>query len=358
MKKEYFGIIYKATFSNGKCYIGQTTRGLSSRKRDHITSAGTENVAFHNAINKYGKEDLVWEVIDTANSIEELNEKEFFWIDYYNSYTHLENSNGYNMTLGGNSTLGWIPTDETKEKISKANTGNFAGEKNNQYGKTGELSTWWGRKHTEEEKRKISESNKGKKKRARTKNEKEHLRKLLKGRIPPNKYTYNLLNQKYPLLFSDHEIKEDGSFIKVRCKECNLWFIPERYQINEKIRQLKFGTGLRFLFCSEDCKSKSSIYCMKKDPKFLSKYKRYCRDVEFETRKNIKKYHNKIKNFNLRSYYYHLDHKYSMYEGFKNKVSPEIIGHWRNLEIVSKFKNESKSGKCTIKLKELKELIK
>jgi len=162
MKKEYFGIIYKATFSNGKCYIGQTTRGLSSRKRDHITSAGTENVAFHNAINKYGKEDLVWEVIDTANSIEELNEKEFFWIDYYNSYTHLENSNGYNMTLGGNSTLGWIPTDETKEKISKANTGNFAGEKNNQYGKTGELSTWWGRKHTEEEKRKISESNKGK----------------------------------------------------------------------------------------------------------------------------------------------------------------------------------------------------
>jgi len=211
---------------------------------------------------------------------------------------------------------------------------------------------------SEEHKRKISESNKGKKKRARTKNEKEHLRKLLKGRIPPNKYTYNLLNQKYPLLFSDHEIKEDGSFIKVRCKECNLWFIPERYQINEKIRQLKFGTGLRFLFCSEDCKSKSSIYCMKKDPKFLSKYKRYCRDVEFETRKNIKKYHNKIKNFNLRSYYYHLDHKYSMYEGFKNKVSPEIIGHWRNLEIVSKFKNESKSGKCTIKLKELKELIK
>lgn len=162
MKKDYFGIIYKATFSNGKCYIGQTTRGLASRKRDHINSAGSENVAFHNAINKYGKENLIWEVIDTANSIEELNSKEIYWINYYNTYIHSENTNGYNMSLGGSSTLGWIPSAETKKKISDSHVGIHVGNKNPQFGKTRELSTWWGRKHTKEEKIKISDSNKGK----------------------------------------------------------------------------------------------------------------------------------------------------------------------------------------------------
>jgi len=161
-KTNCLGIIYKATFSNGKCYIGQTTRSLDARKRDHISSKNKENVVFHNAINKYGENDIIWEIIDISDSITELNEKEMYWIKFYNSYIHFENSNGYNMTLGGESTLGWIPTEETKLKIGKSNKGRLSGDKNHQYGKKGELSQWWNRKHTQEEKDKISLANKNK----------------------------------------------------------------------------------------------------------------------------------------------------------------------------------------------------
>lgn len=162
MKKENIGIIYKATFPNGKCYIGQTIKNLNSRKSSHFGNMNREHVVFHNAINKHGRDCIEWEIIDTAFSIEELNDKEKHWINFFNSYVHAENSNGYNMTLGGNSTLGWIPSEETKRKISSSHVGIHSGDKNFQYGKTGELSTWWGRKHTEEEKQKISLANKGK----------------------------------------------------------------------------------------------------------------------------------------------------------------------------------------------------
>jgi hypothetical protein len=34
-------------------------------------------------------------------------------------------------------------------------------------------------------------------------------------------------------------------------------------------------------------------------------------------------------------------------------VSPKIIGGYKNLEVIEKFKNLSKSKKCSIKLKEI-----
>jgi hypothetical protein len=105
---------------------------------------------------------MLWEIIDTGESISELNKKEIYWIKFYNTYIHAENSNGYNMTLGGNSTLGWIPSEKTRNKIGVANKERMSGSKNHQYGKTGEQSTWFGRKHSQEEKDKISNANKGK----------------------------------------------------------------------------------------------------------------------------------------------------------------------------------------------------
>jgi group I intron endonuclease len=155
------GIIYKATFPNGKCYIGQTTKNLNIRMNGHLNDKARKNPAFCNAMNKYGKDSIEWEIIDEAFSLEELNEKEKYWISFFNSYINAINSNGYNMTLGGNSTLGWIPSEETKKKISSSLTGLFSGNKNPQYGKRGELSYWWGRKHTEESKNKIRLANTG-----------------------------------------------------------------------------------------------------------------------------------------------------------------------------------------------------
>ena len=60
---------------------------------------------FHLAVRKYikeyGKDVFSLEVIDTAASIEELNEKEIYWIDHFRTFVGFEDCNGYNSSLGG-----------------------------------------------------------------------------------------------------------------------------------------------------------------------------------------------------------------------------------------------------------------
>lgn len=92
--------------------------------------------------------------------------------------------------------------------------------------------------------------------------------------------------------------------------------------------------------------------------------------VPVESRDEFKEYRNKVgleserynlhllENFDKRGpKEYHLDHKYSVFEGFRNKVPVEVIGHICNLEMLPYNKNTSKGEKCSITLDELKELI-
>jgi hypothetical protein len=65
-----------------------------------------------------------------------------------------------------------------------------------------------------------------------------------------------------------------------------------------------------------------------------------------------------LENFDLRApNNFHLDHKYSKLEGFKNTISPEVIGHICNLEMIPYQENTSKSSKCSITLETLLENI-
>lgn len=82
------------------------------------------------AIEKYGKENFTWEIIDTANTIEELNEKESFYILKYKSYL---TEFGYNLKIEGEN---HFLSNETKKKISEAQKG----EKNHMFGKKGSLN--------------------------------------------------------------------------------------------------------------------------------------------------------------------------------------------------------------------------
>lgn len=119
-------IIYKVTnLVNGKVYIGLTIRTLKVRKLEHLnnTNNSSNNVVFHRAIHKYGEDNFKWEVIDTAETTDELKSKEICWIQYYNSFINAENSNGYNMTLGGEGTLGRKMSDGHKQKLSECHKG-------------------------------------------------------------------------------------------------------------------------------------------------------------------------------------------------------------------------------------------
>jgi len=107
-------IIYKCTnLLNGKIYIGQTTNPLWYRADQHFreTRSVKKNTYFHNAINKYGAENFHFEQIDDADTIEDLNKKEQYWIQFYHSN---DKKIGYNLDSGGSNCL---KSDSTKEKI-------------------------------------------------------------------------------------------------------------------------------------------------------------------------------------------------------------------------------------------------
>lgn len=114
-------IIYKAENQfNGKVYIGLTTTSIEERKKRHKTSMNTgSDTYFHNALRKYGWDNFSWEIIDTTDNIETLKEKEIYWIKQYRSYANFPNSNGYNLTLGGDGALGVVWSEERRLEKSK-----------------------------------------------------------------------------------------------------------------------------------------------------------------------------------------------------------------------------------------------
>jgi hypothetical protein len=111
-----FGYIYKIVFPNGKHYIGLTTTSLEQRQIQHRTRAKSQDTkCLYNALRKYGMVDTFELIeIDTADTLEYLCEKEIGYIIEYNSY--YMNKNGYNMTYGGEGTLGYIHTEENNQK--------------------------------------------------------------------------------------------------------------------------------------------------------------------------------------------------------------------------------------------------
>lgn len=108
--------VYKITNKvNNKVYIGISSKGASARFREHIYAAEHGSpYKIHKAINKYGKDNFLFEVIDFCNSWDELVEKEQYYISLYDSKN---DEKGYNMTDGGDGTFGRQQSEETKEKI-------------------------------------------------------------------------------------------------------------------------------------------------------------------------------------------------------------------------------------------------
>ena len=98
-------VIYKITNTvNGKLYIGQSIRDVNIRFNEHLNDKISTDY-FHLAVRKYihdyGKDVFTLEVIDTAESIEELNEKEIYWINHFRTFVGFADCNGYNSSLGG-----------------------------------------------------------------------------------------------------------------------------------------------------------------------------------------------------------------------------------------------------------------
>ena len=115
------GFIYKITNTiNGKSYIGQTIQNVKERFYQHCAtkcSKAVSNMAIHRAIKKYGKSNFTVEVIEEIDSAN-LNDRERYWIKYYNSY-----NNGYNSTKGGQDGCKPFKDLDVESIIKEYNTG-------------------------------------------------------------------------------------------------------------------------------------------------------------------------------------------------------------------------------------------
>jgi group I intron endonuclease len=116
--------IYKVVNTiNGKVYIGFDSNWPQRKKRHLKDSSYKKSVGyndiFHKAIRKYGKENFEWQIIYQSKDGQNcLKEMEPHFIKEHNSYIYFNNSNGYNMTLGGDGVLGLKKSEESKLKTS------------------------------------------------------------------------------------------------------------------------------------------------------------------------------------------------------------------------------------------------
>lgn len=113
--------VYMHLFPNGKRYIGVTT--WKPELRWGANGCNYKNLYMKNAIKKYGWNNIEHIIIAENLSFEEADKMEIELIEKYNS---ANKEYGYNISLGGIQNR--ICSDETKEKIRKANLGKVMSE--------------------------------------------------------------------------------------------------------------------------------------------------------------------------------------------------------------------------------------
>ena len=142
-----FGIIYKiVNILDGKCYVGQTRQSLRARWTEHKKSARSGNggcPALKRAMRKYGIENFVIQPVVSVLAKTYTDELERLFIKELNSMV----PHGYNLDSGGS--LHKIASAETRAKISA--------------GISGINHPSFGKHLSEEHRRKIAQSNTGKK---------------------------------------------------------------------------------------------------------------------------------------------------------------------------------------------------
>lgn len=106
------GFIYITThLVDGKRYVGKCSYG----KRNWETYLGS-GIRLRRAISKYGKEQFRRDIIEECATIDILNERERYWIDYYDA---VRSDSFYNIASGGdggNVIAGY--TEEERQKYS------------------------------------------------------------------------------------------------------------------------------------------------------------------------------------------------------------------------------------------------
>jgi group I intron endonuclease len=180
MHKEGHYLYLISSTLNDRVYVGITSK-LNKRINTHSyymwkgVGYGYKSHLYASA-KKYGLSKFTFSLVSIFDNREDLNKAEIDLIAKYKS----DGVPLYNLTNGGEGSLGWIPSDETRDKMSAAKKGKYTGENHPNYGKTpsaeardkmsaakkgkytGENSPMYGKTFSAETRAKMSEAQKGK----------------------------------------------------------------------------------------------------------------------------------------------------------------------------------------------------
>jgi group I intron endonuclease len=131
---------------NKKQYVGITKFSLEERFTQHIK----RGFILTEAIQKYGQQKFSIELVEEVESAERAYELEQYYIKKYDTKV----PNGYNLTDGGDGIFGWEASEEYRQECSERVKQLHKEKKVGMYGK----------KHSEETRKKMSDSSKGKSK--------------------------------------------------------------------------------------------------------------------------------------------------------------------------------------------------
>lgn len=169
------GIYCIENIETNKKYIGQAV-DIQDRWRRHIGDLNRNahcNDYLQNAWNKYGKDGFKFYIIESCD-VEQLDEKEIYYIDFYNT---MDRNYGYNMKSGGQLSSNKY-SDEVKQKMSQSVKASYENSNLRDIRKKNAINQWsnieikqkimgvnngmYGKQHTEEAKQKMSAKKKGK----------------------------------------------------------------------------------------------------------------------------------------------------------------------------------------------------
>jgi len=180
-----YNIYLITNLENKKQYVGITKFSITERFYQHVK----RGFLLTEAIQKYGEDKFFIELIEEVDTAGTAYELEQYYIKQYNTKVPY----GYNLTDGGDGIFGWEVTEEYRQECSERVKQLHKEKKVGMYGK----------KHSDDTKRKMSEASKGHKRcvgrvlseESKEKIREKHLGKMLsdetKKRISENHHNVN-----------------------------------------------------------------------------------------------------------------------------------------------------------------------